>query len=97
MPQAFAWSRRVFKPYYDRIVIAVGLGFVWLNGLQRHEILYPVYRTGNGGHLAVFGTNHAGRSIVGAGASVGGSPPRARVCTIPITVRGWILQGWGET
>ncbi|MCX6890684.1 MAG: S8 family serine peptidase [Verrucomicrobia bacterium] len=87
-----------YRPNYDRIVTAVGLGIVVVeaagNGWQNLDD--PIYSTNNYGHWPFLATNNSGAIIVGAGASAKGSTTeRSRIyysnygsCVD--------LQGWGE-
>lgn len=87
-----------YKPIYDRVVTAVGLGVIVCeaagNGSQNLDD--PVYSTGNSGHWPFLAANNSGAIIVGAGAAWNGSSTaRSRLSFSNYGSR-LDLQGWGE-
>ncbi len=83
-----------YKPWYDRIVLAVGLGMVVVeaggNGFQNLDD--PIYSVGNGGHWPFLFANDSGAILVGAGSVRDRS--RLDFSSYGST---FDLQGWGET
>ncbi|HEY3863554.1 MAG TPA: choice-of-anchor tandem repeat GloVer-containing protein [Verrucomicrobiae bacterium] len=87
-----------FEPYYDRIVMAAGLGIVVIetagNGGQNLDD--PIYSTGNGGHWPFLPQNNSGAILVGAGASYNGSSTESSRLNYSNYGSRLDMQGWGE-
>ncbi|NUM56623.1 MAG: S8 family serine peptidase [Candidatus Hydrogenedentes bacterium] len=89
-----------YKPYYDRIVTAVGLGIIVVeagaNGY--HNLDDPIFSTGNNGHWPFLPQNNSGAILVGAGAAPpafgGDTSPRSRLDYSSYGSR-VDVQGWG--
>ncbi len=89
-----------FKPYYDRIVTAVGLGITVVeagaNGY--HNLDAPIFSTGNGGHWPFLPQNNSGAILVGAGCAPpafgGDTSARSRLDYSSYGSR-VDVQGWG--
>lgn len=87
-----------FEPYYDDIVMAVGLGIIVIetadNGGQNLDD--PIYSTSNGGHWPFLPQNRSGAIIVGAGASLNGSSTESSPLYFANYGSCVDVQNWGE-
>ncbi len=87
-----------YKPYYDAIVTATGMGLVVVeaagNGSQNLDD--PAYSTGNDGHWPFLPGNESGAILVGAGAPPSFPDPRSRLEFSNYGSR-VDVQGWGYT
>jgi subtilisin family serine protease len=90
-----------WKPVYDRIVTAVGLGITVVEaaGNGNYNLDSPFFSTGNGGHWPFTLSQDSGAIIVGAGAAAsgfGGSTTERSRLTFSNYGTTVDLQGWGE-
>jgi uncharacterized repeat protein (TIGR03803 family) len=87
-----------FEPYYNDIVMAVGLGIIVIetaeNGGQNLDD--PIYSTGNGGNWPFLPQNRAGNILVGAGASFNGSSTESSRLSYADYGSCVDVQNWGE-
>jgi serine protease len=91
-----------WKPVYDRIVTAVGLGITVVEAAGNGNINLDgtYYTTGNGGHWPFTLAQDSGAIIVGAGAApsgFGGSTTERSRLTFSTYGSTVDLQGWGES
>jgi len=87
-----------FEPYYNDIVMAVGLGIIVIetaeNGGQNLDD--PIYSTGNGGNWPFLPQNRPGNILVGAGASYHGSSTESSRLFYANYGSCVDMQNWGE-
>lgn len=87
-----------YEPYYNDIVMAVGLGIVVIetaeNGGQNLDDL--IYSTGNGGNWPFLPQNRSGAILVGAGASLDGSSTESSPLSFANYGSCVDVQNWGE-